>query len=80
MKCKMFLLTLILSSVFLISIVYGARKRSAEALKQSSKQARKPVSIQQTRRSVLPEQPKCDNPALPDIIVEKFQYSGPPGK
>ena len=80
MKWRIFLLTLVLSSVFVISIVSGARKRSTPALKQSSKQARKPVSIGQTRKSVLPEQPRCDFPALPDITVEKFQYSGPPGK
>jgi hypothetical protein len=80
MKWRIFLLTLVLLSVFLMSIVSSAKERRTPALKQSSKQAAKPISMQKARKSGLPEQPKCDYPALPDIIVEKFQYSGPSGK
>ena len=77
MKWRFFLLTLVLSSSFLLSIVAGAKKSSTRTLKQPSK----PTSIiKTTRKTGLPEQPRCDCPALPDITVEKFQYSGPSGK
>ena len=80
MKWRFFLLTLVLSSVFLLSIVAGAKKRRSTSPRQSS-QTPKPVSVvKTTRKTGLPEQPKCDCSALPDIIVEKFQYSGPTGK
>jgi hypothetical protein len=40
----------------------------------------KPALVKKTIKSGLPEQPKCDYPASPDLIVEKLQYSDPPGK
>ena len=80
MKRRIILLTFVLLSVFLISTVSGVKEQRAPVQKETLKQTTKPILVQKKIESGLPEQPKCDYPALPDIIVDKFQYFGPPGK
>lgn len=80
MKCRIFLVMLVLFSVPIISIVSGAKEKRTPIRRPPLKKPPKPTLIQKERKASLPEQPKCDYPALPDIIVEKFQYFGPPGK
>ena len=78
MKRKIFIAMLILTSIPLIATVLGADKKSAPVMKPS-KQAVKPAPSQTMRKPGLPDQPRCDMLALPDISIEKFQYSGPAG-
>lgn len=70
----------VLLTVLLISTVSGVKQRRIAPPKKTVKKAPKSALVKKTKQSGLPEQPKCDYPALPDLIVEKLQYSGPPGK
>jgi len=80
MKGRMFLFTSVLLTILLISTVSGMKQQRISPPKQAVKPTRKPALIKKTKKSGLPDQPKCDYPALPDLIVERLQYSGPPGK
>jgi hypothetical protein len=53
----------------------------SQATRPATKKAvRRPTTGDSMRRSVLPEQPRCGTEALPDITIEKFQFSGPGGR
>jgi hypothetical protein len=80
MKRRIILLTFVLLSVFLISTVLGVKEQRTPIQKETLKQTTKPAIVQKKAETGLPEQPKCDYTALPDIIVEEFKYSGPSGK
>lgn len=80
MKRKTILLTFVILSVFLISTVLGIKEQRAPIQKETIKKTKKPALVRKKAETGLPEQPKCDYPALPDIIVEELKYSGPPGK
>ena len=80
MKARLISLTSVLLTVLLISTVSGVKQRRIAPPKKTVKKAPKPALVKKTKQSGLPDQPKCDYPALPDLIIEKLQYSGPPGK
>jgi hypothetical protein len=80
MKCRIILLMFVLLLVFLISTVSGVKEQRTPVQKKAMEQITKPALVQKKAETGLPEQPKCDYPALPDIIVEEIKYSGPPGK
>lgn len=80
MKHRIILLTSVLLLVFLISTVSGVKEQRTPVPKKALKQTTKPAIAQKKAETGLPEQPKCDYPALPDIIVEELRYSGPSGK
>jgi hypothetical protein len=85
MKPKSFVVILIALLFCLVSVLsYGQRRDSVkEASKRAVKDAPKAVPKQtlqaKAKPAGLPEQPKCDNPALPDITIEGFKFSGPAG-
>lgn len=79
MQGRKFFLTSVLLTVLLISTVSGIKQQRIAPLKKTTKPAPKPALVKKTMKTGLPEQPKCDYSALPDLIIEKFQYSGPAG-
>jgi hypothetical protein len=79
MKGRLFLPTSVLLTVLLISTVLGVKQQRIAPPKKPVKPAPKPALVKKTMKSGLPEQPKCNYPASPDLIVEKLQYSGPAG-
>jgi hypothetical protein len=80
MKRSIALLTSVLLLASLVPTVSGVKQRSAPALKKPSKRPTKRTAKLKAKKAGLPEQPKCDYPASPDLVVEKFEYSGPSGK
>jgi hypothetical protein len=80
MKGRMFYLTSVVVTILLISTVLGVKQRRIAPPKKPAKPAPKPALVKKVQQSGLPEPPTCDYLARPDLIVEKLQYSGPPGK
>jgi len=72
MKTKIGVFVLMISLVcFIACFCYAQRKQS-----------RKPVlkqTLKADAQTGLPDQPRCNQPALPDITIEKFEFSGPGG-
>lgn len=74
MKARNVLLVIVVCFVFPM-LVFSQVTRPVR-----KKAVRRPVGGDAMRRSVLPEQPRCGTEALPDITIDKFQFSGPGGR
>jgi len=54
-----------------------------QSVKPATRKALKPSPLPKTtmkgKLAGLPEQPRCEYPALPDLTIKEFRYSGPAG-
>jgi hypothetical protein len=68
--------------LFIFALCFGfpILVSSQARVRSTPKRALLPQPRGSMKKSVLPDQPRCNTQALPDIIIEEFQFSGPGGR
>jgi hypothetical protein len=74
MKMRNVLLVFVLCFVFPMLVFSQARR-----LRPRLEEYRRRAGVDIVEKVGLPDQPRCNTQTLPDIIIEKFQFSGPGG-